>query len=315
MTLEYRRAKLSELHLGVTNSIIKQIEVGPGRYRCPWHQRRRVGMTPTRVSNGEPYQGFNRLRLWSAANERGYQGSVWGTFNQWKEKGCRVRRGETQTLILFFKFKEDDNIDDDSEEQEQELKELDFVRPFGVFNIDQVDGAEGYLKPKLRDLAVCLTQIDEFVTRTEAKIKYRFTGGARYHLPPRDFIEMPFAFRFGKTDFSSATETFQSTRLHELAHWTGAEHRLDRQFGKDRNDPVYAFEELVAELTSAFLCADLEIGNPPRPDHAQYMAGYLRVLRGDSRAISKAASKASMAARYLHKLQNKESHKRKQGAI
>ena len=58
-------------------------------------------------------------------------------------------------------------------------------------------------------------------------------------------------------------------------------------------------EELVAELTAAFLCAELGITPETRPDHAQYIANWLEVLKSDKRAIFNAASKAQAAANYL----------------
>ncbi len=85
--------------------------------------------------------------------------------------------------------------------------------------------------------------------------------------------------------------------------WSGASHRLDRESGKRFGDKAYSFEELVAELTAAFLCAELAIANTPRADHAQYIANWLDVLKGDKKAIFSAASLASTAVTYLFGLQ------------
>ena len=86
-------------------------------------------------------------------------------------------------------------------------------------------------------------------------------------------------------------------------HASGAEHRLNRQFGERFGDKAYSFEELIAELGAAFLCAELAVTNIPRPDHAQYIAHWLEVLKGDKKAIFSAASQASRAVEYLAKLQ------------
>ena len=87
--------------------------------------------------------------------------------------------------------------------------------------------------------------------------------------------------------------------MHELAHWTGAPARLDRDLKHRFGSQAYAMEELVAELTAAFLCAELGITPETRPDHAQYIANWLQVLKSDKRAIFNAASKAQAAANYL----------------
>lgn len=89
------------------------------------------------------------------------------------------------------------------------------------------------------------------------------------------------------------------TLLHELTHWSGALHRLDRTFGTRFGDNDYAVEELVAELGAAFLCADLGIANEPRPDQAAYVVSWLEVLNDDRRALFIAAARANDAAIYL----------------
>ena len=101
------------------------------------------------------------------------------------------------------------------------------------------------------------------------------------------------------TATSSATEGWYSTLLHELTHWSGHESRLAREFGKRFGDDAYAMEELVAELGAAFLCGDLGITAEPRPDHADYIGHWLRILKGDRQAIFTAASAANKAAEYL----------------
>ena len=116
-------------------------------------------------------------------------------------------------------------------------------------------------------------------------------------MPPRNL--------FTGTATSTPTESYESTRLHEISHWVGAEHRLNRKFGERFGDKAYSFEELVAELSAAFLCAELEITNTPRVDHAQYIANWVAVLKGDAKAIFSAASLATRTVDYLVGLQPK----------
>ena len=85
--------------------------------------------------------------------------------------------------------------------------------------------------------------------------------------------------------------------MHELGHATGHSSRLNRDQGGSYGTKKYAFEELVAELSSAFSCASL--GIVPTVRHADYIGSWLEVLREDSRAIVRAASQASKAADYL----------------
>ena len=62
-------------------------------------------------------------------------------------------------------------------------------------------------------------------------------------------------------------------------------------------------EELVAELGSAILCADLDLTPEIREDHAAYIVSWLEVLKNDNRAIFSAAAHAQRAADYLAGLQ------------
>ena len=138
---------------------------------------------------------------------------------------------------------------------------------------------------------------ERFVAATGVRIEH---GGQRaYYRPSTDHIQMPDEGLFAGTDTMSRDESYYAVQLHELIHWTGASHRLDRQFGKRFGDAAYSAEELTAELGAAFLCSELGITQDTRPDHAQYLAHWLQLLKDDSRAIFTAAAKASQAVAYL----------------
>jgi antirestriction protein ArdC len=167
-----------------------------------------------------------------------------------------------------------------------------------VFNASQVEGYQSDA-PTLpeRPLFERIASVDHAIAATLARIEY---GGSRacYHRLT-DCISIPDERAFFATETSTAQEAFYSTILHEATHWSGAEHRLNREKGKRFADRAYAFEELIAELSAAFLCAELGITNDPRPDHAQYTAQYLTVLKNDKKAIFSAAAAASAATDYI----------------
>lgn len=95
-------------------------------------------------------------------------------------------------------------------------------------------------------------------------------------------------------------ETYYGTILHELAHWTGHNFRLDRIISSTRfGSESYAIEELITELTAAYLCAELGVSSSPRQDHANYIASWLKVFKNDHKAIFYAARQAAVAAKYL----------------
>ncbi|WP_390886999.1 zincin-like metallopeptidase domain-containing protein [Brucella pseudintermedia] len=77
---------------------------------------------------------------------------------------------------------------------------------------------------------------------------------------------------------------------------------------KQWGDEGYALEEVVAELGSVFVAADLGLAAEPRDDHAAYIASWVKVLKNDKRAIFQAASHAEKAVAYLHSLQPCSNH-------
>jgi len=142
-----------------------------------------------------------------------------------------------------------------------------------------------------------IDNVEQFVRGTRADI--RPGGSEAFYSVAGDYVAIPPSDSFIGTATSTATECYYSVLLHELVHWTGASHRLNRDLSDRFGGKGYAMEELVAELGAAFLCSKLEIASTPRADHAAYIANWLEVLKADKRAIFTAASQASEAADYL----------------
>src|SRR3984885_6571333 len=138
-----------------------------------------------------------------------------------------------------------------------------------------------------------IPQAEAFAANTRADIRH---GGTRACYSQReDCIRMPPFETFRDA------ESHAATLAHELTHWTQHPSRLDRSFNQKRwGDEGDAMEELVAELASAFLCADLAITPEVREDHAAYVAHWLKVLKDDKRAIFTAAAHAQRAVDFLH---------------
>jgi len=212
-------------------------------------------------------------------------------------------KGSKGTKIVFFKpIVVDTDRVNDSGERENESRMV--AKAYTVFNADQVDGwAESTPDQPMADIDT-IAAADAVVNASGADISHG--GSIAAYSPALDAVRMPDRESFVDTDHSSATENYYSTLFHELTHWTGAKHRLDRQFGKRFGDNAYAFEELVAELGAAFNCASLGITSTPRADHAQYIENWLQALKSDKRAIFHAASKAAQSVDYLQGLENGE---------
>lgn len=281
-----------DIHQHITSQIITLIENGAGEFQLPWHRGAGCIHRPTNIASKKSYRGVNIVALWAASELNGFASGIWGTYRQWQDAGAQVKKGEKASHIVFYK-----EIDVASEEGDAE-KRL-FARASAVFAAEQV---EGFAVPTIEPVSFDpIEEADRFVASTAATIEH---GGTRaYYRPSTDAIQLPPRESFVGTKTSTPVESYYSTLLHELVHWTSHETRCARELGKRFGDDAYAMEELVAELGAAFLCADLSIALDPRPDHAQYLASWLTVLKADPKALFTAASKASAAADFLGSLQ------------
>lgn len=294
------------VYLDIVNGIIDALEAGTDKWKMPWSKLTELGL-PQNASTGNFYRGVNILWLTMQAQEAGYDRALWSTYKQWLELGAQVRAGERSAKVVFFKpvykngQKADEGETGDAASPEEKSEEIaSFISvAYPVFNVLQVEGFE---VPVELEHVVSKPDIQGFVANTGLKI---VVGGTRacYH-PGTDAIYMPALERFSEVDSEAAGEAGIAVLLHEMIHATGASHRLNRTFGKRFGDQAYAFEELVAELGATFLCADLGVTNTPRPSHAQYIASWIKVLKGDPKALFTAARLAQQAVDYLHGLQS-----------
>lgn len=285
-----------DIYQHVTDRIIDQLE-SAGKWTRPWCNPKGPTGTafamPTNVT-GRTYRGINVPLLWAYADQFEYPTHIWGTYKQWAERGGQVRKGERGCTVTFWKFLK---VEDDEGE-----KEIPMCRGFTVFNLAQVDGIEleqlEVRNPLADAESVRIERAERFIQATKADIRH---GGdqAFYRAGMDDFIQLPCIEQFKPVNGASASETYYGTALHELTHWTGADHRCNREFGKRFGDLAYAAEELVAELGAAMLCAQLGISPTVRADHASYIRGWLKALKADKKAIFTAASKAQAACDYL----------------
>jgi antirestriction protein ArdC len=281
----------------VTESIIAAITAGAGTFVMPWHTAGANISKPENALTRMDYHGINVLALWAQSFLSEYPTGYWASYKQWQSAGGQVRRGERGATIVFFKQLEEHDRHDGAETPQETHPRL-IARASRVFNAAQVDG---WQPPEASptDPIEIRTAVTTFITGTDASIVHG-ASGAWYDLAT-DTISMPAHECFVGSPTSTASEAYQATLLHELIHWTGAKQRLDRELvGLSLEDR--AREELVAEIGAAFLCAELGVSNEPRPDHAAYVAHWLRILENDPRAVFAASRLAAKAATYLNEL-------------
>lgn len=282
----------ADVYARITDQILAHLETGVKPWMQPWQSAQRAVSRPLR-HNGEPYAGINVLTLWCSSMERGFHSSTWMTFKQALELGGAVRKGEKGSPVVYASSMT--KTEENASSGEQQERNIPFLKSYTVFNIEQIDG----LPDRFGGRVESIVNSDERVVHAEAFFKatgalIRHGGDRAFYAPGPDVIQMP-AFEV----FRDA-QSYYATLAHEATHWTSHKTRLDRSFNQKRfGDEGYAREELVAELGAAFLCADLGLALNERTDHADYLGFWLKVLKGDKRAIFAAAAHAQRAAEFL----------------
>ncbi|MVT64486.1 DUF1738 domain-containing protein [Bradyrhizobium pachyrhizi] len=288
------------LYEEVTARIVSELEQGIVPWVQPWgssKQQSGVGL-PRNAATGRIYSGINILILWGRLFDAGYPSQQWLTFRQAITLGGTVRKGEHGAAICYA----DRFIPRDRRAQSQddppstpyhasELQAVPFLRRYTVFNVAQCDGLPDHCHATLAPLPEreIVPEAEALARTTLADIRHG--GTEAYYECDRDYIQLPPQPAF----FDQIN--YYRTLFHELGHWTGHGGRLGRDQTGSFGSRPYASEELVAEMTAAFVCATLSI--VPTVRHADYIGSWVDVLRADNRAIFRAASRASKAADFL----------------
>lgn len=279
----------------ITASILEALDQGVRPWSKPWKTTsgadRLDSALPFNAASGRNYRGLNVPLLWSVAQTKAYSRHVWISFKQAQELGGHVRKGEKATQVFYFQFLEREQQGDDGQPQQVRIP---LIRAFPVFNVDQTDGVRlpKRTASKLQETGGGLGAVGAVVERLHLAGGLRYGGTSAFYAPGPDVIQMPSSEAFVTID------GFRATLLHECGHATGHRDRLSRDFSGRFGSDAYAFEELVAELTSAFsqaalgLRADIE-------NHASYIASWQRVLKQDKHAFVKACGLAQSATDFL----------------
>ncbi|HFU2361831.1 TPA: ArdC family protein [Klebsiella variicola] len=267
----------------VTDRIITALEAGVKPWVCPWQRVPGMSGLPSNYATGTAYSGMNIMLLWRSASEQGFSDSRWMTYKQAQSEGGQVRRGEHGTTAIFYTTLEKENDAGDTEH-------IPMLKTFTVFNVEQIDG--------LPLTTEAVSPAETFESLPQAENLFQSSGANiiekgqnAFFSPSTDEVWLPERHLF------SDAANFYATGLHELVHWSGGKTRLNREMKGKFGSEGYAAEELVAELGSAILMAELGIVGEVL--HESYIVSWLKALKNDKRYIFKAASAASKAHRYL----------------
>ncbi|MBE6630905.1 MAG: DUF1738 domain-containing protein [Ruminococcaceae bacterium] len=310
-----------DIYAEVTNRIIKQLEEGV----IPWHKPWKTVCTSFIKAPVDLRKvAFNRITktAYSALNQMLLSRvGEYASFKQWTGLGGKIRKGAKSEMVVFWKWV-DIKIEEEDENGEKKLKikKVPHLRYYQVFHIEDVEGVkpltldqitepEGKPEPEpvvfdpVKEAEALITHYSE---REQIKIGY---GGDRaYYSPAFDCIQLPQRFQFGEK-----SGEFYSTAFHEIAHSTGAKHRLDRLTGDRFGSAGYSKEELVAEISAAGMLNLLGIETPATfTNSAAYVQSWIKALKNDTKMIVVASGKAEKAVQYI--LHGKEETTTEEGA-
>jgi antirestriction protein ArdC len=281
------------LYQEITDKIIAELEAG----RVPWVQpwgtsAAKASVTmPKNAATERQYSGINVLILWSAVIESGFSTQNWLTFRQALGLGGNVRKGEHGTTVVYADRFVPDEERRRAERDGDEPNTIPFLKRFTVFNTDQCENLPPELtsNPAPVPEGLILPHAEALIRATG--IEFRIGGDRAYYDILNDFVRVPPPQAYFEPI------NWHRTAVHELAHASGSRSRLNRDLSGSFGSKKYAYEEIVAEITSAFVCASL--GIVPTVRHADYIGSWIDVLRDNDRAVVRAASAASKAADYL----------------
>ena len=274
----------------ITNRIVAALESGTKPWQQPWDTAKAGKTTlPVNATTGRPYHGINVLVLAMSAVAFGAGDPRFCSYKQASDRGWQVRKGERGTQI-FFKAMEVADCEA-SPEADDRTKRIPMLRAYTVFNGAQIDGIPPWTAPDMAQAPWQRPEAADLILRNSgARVQ---VGGSRaFYSPSLDVVCHPPLSSF------HSPEAFGATVLHELGHWTSHETRLNRDIKSKFGSQKYAQEELRAELASVFIGGTL--GLPcDIPNHADYLAYWIEVLKSDKREIFRAASEAQKIASYL----------------
>ena len=287
----------------VTDNIINLLEQGV----IPWQQPYRDvgGRWPVNARNIR-YRGINVFILHTTKMMKGYTSNFWVTYKQAQAMNGTVKKGEKGTTIVFWKVGAPIREFDEATQRTVTRRPF-MLRYYTVFNLDQTENVDLTRAMKMEQdemdsELVYNPPIDEaeaivatYFARDDApKLVERAMSDAPYYIPSMDEIHVPLRGQ------ANSPEDWYYILNHEIAHSTGHASRLNRKGIGEFSHGSYGKEELVAEMTNAFLCAESGIANRETDrNNAAYIQSWLTQLRADNTLVIQAASAAQKALDYI----------------
>ena len=296
-----------------TEMMIDRMErMKAGDWKKGWIDGEAVYGMPQNI-NGRNYSGSNSFFLQMDSAMHGYKTPVYMTFLQIQKENARINKGAEAMPVIYWDVSIKDangkRVDRDdyrnmSREEQDRCTVLPFMKAYHVFNMDQTNLAEvnkekydkmveQFKALEMRDAKGMYENkaLDRLFEKQEwvCPIQYDKVSANAYYSPSRDIIVVPKKEQFNigkdKDEIYKDGMEYYSSALHEMAHSTGTESRLNRVRGDRFGDPKYAKEELVAELTAANTGYALGFDKRILDNNAAYLDGWISVLKENPKFI------------------------------
>jgi antirestriction protein ArdC len=281
----------SDHYQELTDKVVAALEAGTKPWQRPWDPEKAGGPSmPVNAATGRRYRGINTFVLGISPLAFASADPRWCSYRQAAERGWQVRRGEKATQIYFYKPLEiaDPRFPDEGDASK---KTIPLLRTFTVFHASQMDGIPEFVPPTMQKPLWRRIEDADLILRNSG-VPVRIGGDRAFFSPATDHIQLP------PDEVFHSQECWAATVMHELAHASGATHRLNRDMTGRFGSRAYSQEELRAELASVFLGS--MIGLPSDiPNHASYINSWIVALKNDKREIFHAAADAQKIADYL----------------
>ena len=282
-----------DIYAVVTEKIINLLEQGVVPWRRPWTS---TGL-PRNLVSKKPYKGINYFLL-SASK---YVSPFWLTYRQATELGAYVRNGEESTVVVFWKVEDlKQSIEDlGTKESDEKNRRRFLLRYYRLFNLQQCELPQAVLDklPKIETHQHGpIEAAERIIAGMPNPPEIQYAGSKAFYSSVIDRVTLPL-----RELFISAEEQMATT-YHEVSHATGHPKRLNRKSITEAapfGSPIYATEELVAEMSAAYLCAESGISPAVIENQAAYVVGWLKKLRDDRKLVVHAAAQAQKAADYI----------------
>lgn len=270
-----------------TERMVTLLESGTNPWRKTWSTT--TTQPPMNYASKRIYSGINFFLLSMLENP------FFMTYKQIIQRGGNVKKGAKSEIVFYWLWTYFDSNGKITKNENEAVKKIPNLRYYRVFNAPDIEGIEfKYPDPPQLKPNEKYNHCEQLIESTGATIDHINLNQPYYNFV-KDFINMPTIGSFDNSDF------YYSTLFHELGHWTGHQSRLNRELPNRYADEKYSKEELIAEMTSAFLCAEMGIDNNDLAENqAAYLKGWIKALKGDSKLIITAASAAQKAFKFIH---------------